>query len=555
MKSWTISRRFFAGQLIFVLCLTAGIAWVMYQDASDQQYAEAAGRMHAVTTTLANDPFVVRAVQSDTPTQLLQPYARTVMNESNADFITIMAPDRTRFTHRNEKEIGGEYIGSVRQALAGETYTETYTGTLGPSVRTIAPVFDDDGDVVALVSSGVTIASVSEALASQLPLLFGTAAGALVIGSLASWWISRRLRQLTLGLGPENLSRMFVFYDAVLHSVREGMVLVSSSGELVLYNDQAASLLNLPAPGVDDRPVHTRELELPAALKELLRSGRRATDELYLTADRILVVNQEAAMPPAVSAHPRASMGTVTTFRDHTEIEELTGELQTMQTVTDALRAQTHEHSNRLHTIVSLIELGRSNDAAEFAAVDMQRSQQLTDNVVASVDEPYLSALLVGKAAQANERGIELDINAEHSLVPPALDPRELVTILGNLLDNAFDAATAGEEPRVAVDLAVADDDFCIRVWNNGTGIDVLEIERIFDLGFSTKSVPESGGLGLALVRQACTRLGGEVTVQAVDGGAVFNVRLPMYDSVGGDRELQPRDADADGVPHRPAEP
>ncbi|GAB3255291.1 sensor histidine kinase [Arthrobacter pigmenti] len=532
MKSWTISRRFFAGQLIFVLCLTAGIAWVMYQDARDQQYAEAAGRMHAVTTTLANDPFVMDAVQSGNPTELLQPYARTVMAESNADFITIMAPDRTRFTHRNEEEIGGEYIGSVRQALNGETFTETYAGTLGPSVRTIAPVFDDDGEVVAMVSSGVTVASVSEALASQLPLLFITAAGALVIGGLASWWISRRLRQLTLGLGPENLSRMFVFYDAVLHSVREGMVLVSSSGELVLYNDQAASLLNLPAPDAD-RPVHARELTLPPALKDLLRSGRRATDELYLTADRILVVNQEAALPPTVSAHPRTSMGTVTTFRDHTEIEELTGELQSMQTVTEALRAQTHEHSNRLHTIVSLIELGRSEDAAEFAAVDMQRSQQLTDNVVASVDEPYLAALLVGKAAQANERGIELDINAQHGLVSPSLDPRELVTIMGNLLDNSFDAVSAAAEPKVTVDLAVSGHDFCLRVWNNGPKLDVTEVERIFDLGFSTKPGPGSGGIGLALVRQACTRLGGEVNAGTLDGGAAFNVRLPLHDEAG----------------------
>lgn len=217
---------------------------------------------------------------------------------------------------------------------------------------------------------------------------------------------------------------MFIFYDAVLHSVREGLVLVSSSGELVLYNDQATTLLNLPLTR-DEGLTPVAHLSLPGSLGDLLASGRRANDELHLTADRILVVNQESAVPPGPAVHPGSaknrspgrtpveSMGTVTTLRDHTEIEELTGEVQSLRTVTDALRAQTHEHSNRLHTIVSLIELGRGQEAAEFAASDLQQSQALTDSVVGCIDEPYLSALLVGKAAQANERGIELHIQAE----------------------------------------------------------------------------------------------------------------------------------------------
>ncbi|GAB3523047.1 sensor histidine kinase [Arthrobacter monumenti] len=525
MHSWSIARRFFAGQLIFVLCLTAGIAWAMYEDAQRQQYAESAGRMHAISSTLTNDPYVIAAVQAETPTKALQPYARTIMDETRADFVTIMAPDRTRFTHRNRAEIGGDYIGSTRQALSGQTYTETYTGTLGPSVRTIAPVLDDNGEVIAMVSSGVTIANVSEALQEQLPFLILTAAGTLALGSLVSWWISRRLQRLTLGQGPENLAQMYVFYDSVLHSVREGMVLVNASGELVLYNDQAAALLNLPPSG-RDHSTPVANLTLPPSLRELLLSGRRAGDELHLTNDRVLVVNQEPAIPPGNPRAPRDSMGTVTTLRDHTEIQELTGELQSMRTVTDALKAQTHEHSNRLHTIVSLIGLGRSDDAAEFAAADLQQSQHLTDNVVGSVDEPYLAALLVGKAAQANERGIRLEIHSGNGLGIETLNPGDLVTIMGNLLDNAFDAVATVDDPLITVSISAPEEQLEIRVWNNGAGLDIERIERIFDLGFSTKST-DGRGIGLALVRQACNRLGGEVKAQNYDDGALFSVRLP----------------------------
>lgn len=533
MRTWSIARRFFVGQLIFVLCLSGGVSWVMYLDAERQQYGESAARMQAMSTTLANDPFVIDAAQRPDASALLQPYAREVMEETRADFITIMAPDRTRFTHSDPTEIGGAYIGSIGQALDGRTYTETYTGTLGPSVRTIAPVMDEDGDVVAMVSSGVTLSSVSEALEDRLPLVVLTAAGALSFGALASWWLSRRLRKLTLGQGPEALSRMFVFYEAVLHSVREGMVLVSSTGELVLYNDQAATLLNLP-PARNGGPTPVADLSLPASLQELLAGGRRASDELHLTTDRVLVVNQEPALPPGSGARPAAqSMGTVTTLRDHTEIEELTGEVQSLRTVTDALRAQTHEHSNRLHTIVSLIELGRGQEAAEFAASDLQQSQALTDTVVDSINEPYLSALLVGKAAQANERGVELSIDSSPGLEPPKMNPADLVTIVGNLLDNSFDAVAGLPEARVAVAFGSADTDLTIRVTNNGPALDAAKVGRIFELGFSTKPSSEGHGIGLSLVRQACTRLSGRVHVESFDGGTAFVVRLPLSGGAG----------------------
>ena len=140
--------------------------------------------------------------------------------------------------------------------------------------------------------------------------------------------------------------------------------------------------------------------------------------------------------------------GTVATIRDRTEIESLGSELETMRTLSDALRAQTHEHANRLHTMVSLLELGRTGEALDFATQDLELSQQLTDDMVSSVQEPVLSALIMGKAAEAHERGVELAVQASGAAVAAGLAVQDLVTILGNLLDNAIDAAADAPAPR-----------------------------------------------------------------------------------------------------------
>lgn len=524
MRNWSLARQFFVGQLVFVLALTSAISWVLYVDAEDNTFDAASQRMLAVATTFANDPYVLDAVQSPDPTERLQPYAAEVMDDLGVDFVTIMDTDRTRYTHRNTSEIGGQYIGSIEQALAGDPHVEVFTGTLGPSVRAIVPVFTEDDDVTALVSAGVTVDTVAIARDAQLPLVWLIAAGALTAGTIVSLLLSRHLRRATLGLGTEQLSRMFVFYDSVLHSVRDGLVLTNLRGDLVLYNDQAAALLNLP-PSAPGEPKSASDVGLSPSVRELLASGRRAIDEIHVTDDRVLVVNQE----PAVPASGTKPLGTVTTIRDHTQLEALSDEVQTMRTLTEALRAQTHEHANRLHTIVSLIELDRRTEALEFATRDLQQSQQLTDEVVAAIDEPFITALLVGKAAQANERGLHLDIDVAGTLETRGMDPRDLVTIIGNLLDNAFDAAAPSSERTISLSIHTPSDDgdtVVIEVTDSGPGLSDAQLGSVFTLGSTSKGAAGTRGLGLALVRQAVHRLGGTITV-ANDGGARFTVRLP----------------------------
>lgn len=559
MHKWSIARWLFTAQLIFTLLLTGAVSWSMYAYSRDRTYAEVAHRMLTVATVISDDPFARHGVRNASASAQLQAYAVRIMNDADVDFVTIMDTDRTRYTHRNPQEICKSYIGSIAPALAGRSFTETYSGTLGPSVRAVVPIKNEGGVVIALVSVGKTVSNVAVIVNARLPIVFGIGLGVLLAGSLLSYAIGRYLKRVTLGRGALELAQMFIFYDSVLHSVREGVVLVDHDGQLVLYNDEAARLLALPPATRRSAPTPVHGLKTGASLTALLGSGRRARDEIHLTGDRLLVVNQEPALAftesvsgpepesrpgarsgrrgPTPAKAPRAAegprqaaqrtLGTVTTLRDHTELETLTGELASMRTLTTALRAQTHEHANRLHTIVSLIELGRGTEALEFATRDLAQSQQLADEILSAVDEPFLAALLMGKSAQAHERGIEFALSAAPGLRASPISPTELVTIIGNLLDNAFDAVASLDTPRrVILRLGETAGGLRIQVENNGPDLDAEQIDRMFRLGFSTKAAA-GHGLGLALVQQAAARLGGRL--QATGGGdAVFIVDLPL---------------------------
>ncbi|MEE9097893.1 sensor histidine kinase [Pseudarthrobacter phenanthrenivorans] len=529
---WSIARRLFLANLLIVVSFIAIVGTAAYVDARDRTYDEAGRRMEGVAASIAANPLVLQAAATPNPSALLQPYAKDVTAAAHVDFITIMAPDRTRWTHPRDEELGRPYIGSIDAALQGQTFTEVTAGTLGPSVRTIVPVKDSAGTVKALVAVGVTVRNVDVALAGRLPVLLAVGIALLVGGSLASWLLGRYLRRVTRGWGPEQLAQLFAYYESVLHSVREGLILIDGRKRVVMYNDQAAELLGLPETGSNDptRPPSLTDLPLDPELRSLFESGRATKDEIVLTGSRLLVVNQGPAHGPETHGG-RGKVpvyGTVATLRDRTEIEALGNELQTMRTLSDALRAQTHEHANRLHTMVSLLELGRTGEALDFATQDLALSQRLTDDMVSSIDEPVVGALVMGKVAEAHERGVQLDVSTLGSGTPAGVAVHDLVTILGNLLDNAIDAAAEAPPPRrVVLTLEADEEGLDIAVNDSGAPIDPADAEKIFRHGFSTKPAGTGGrGIGLALVRQAVQRLGGTL---AINGrrGAKFQVFLP----------------------------
>ncbi|MGW7300146.1 ATP-binding protein [Streptomyces sp. NPDC054829] len=520
----SLAGQLFAMQAVLIAVLVTGYALFSY--VSDQSQAEeAAGRQAlAVARSIADSPSVRQAIRTDNPSSSLQPYAGHVQQDTGVDFVTIMNPRGIRWTHPNPQEIGQPFIGHIAPALEGRSFTETYTGTLGPSVRAVTPIWDG-GRIVGLVSAGIKVEEISKRVRDELAALLGVAGGALALGAVGTYVINARLRRHTHGMNAAELSRMHDYHQAALHAVREGLLMLDGQFRVALINDGGRELL-----GVFDEAVGTSvaDLGLPPSLTGALLSSQPRVDEVHLTADRVLVVNTSP-----VSGGERR--GTVVTLRDVTELQSLMGELDSERGFTQALRSQAHEAANRLHTVVSLIELGRAEEAVEFATAELELAQALTDQVVAAVSEPVLAALLLGKTAQANERGVELVVSADSrlddGLLPSSLPARDLVTILGNLIDNAVDAAQGSVRARVTVTAYTAGAELVLKVSDTGAGVDPEHAEAVFERGFSTKPAvgPGGRGLGLALVRQAVARHEGTLTVaDAAEGGAEFEVRLPL---------------------------
>ena len=521
IRGWSIAAKLFALQLVAIVLLAViAVAWI-WADARADVERDAAAKTLAVAQTIAVDPFVDEALATDDPTTELQPYAVEIMDRAGVDFITIMAPDRIRYTHADPEQIGREFLGNIDRALAGDAFTETYTGTLGPSVRAVVPIDDADGEVIALVSAGITVSNTQVALGGRIATVIWAAVAMIALGALGAWLLSRYLRRVTWGRGAEEMSRMFSYYEGVLHSIGEGLVLQDRSNAVVLYNDRAAELLGLPRrPANDTTAVPLTSLDLSPAVADVLGRSDAAVDEIAITPTHVLVIDRDVIVSRE-RGRGDGRVGTVTTLRDHTELQELTGELETMTTLSDALRSQAHEFANRLHTIIALIELDRPADAAALASSELALSQALADRLLSAVEEPVLLALLLGKAAQASERGIGFDIDLPDRLEATSVPARDLITIVGNLIDNALDAAAATPAP--AVHVAVETTDAALRIAVRDSGAGPRDGDRVFDLGVTTKAAT-GHGIGLALVRQTVTRLGGGIRVL----GSMFEVTLPI---------------------------
>ncbi|MGX1549285.1 sensor histidine kinase [Streptomyces adustus] len=530
----SLAGQLFAMQAVLIAVVVAGYA--LFTWISDRgQAEEAAGRQAtAVAGSVADAPSVRAAVLGPDPRAQLQPYALRVMRDTGVDFVTIMDPRGIRWTHPDEDQIGLRFRGNTARALKGESFTETYTGTLGPSVRAVTPIEDEDKRIIGLVSAGIKVEAISARVQDQVTALLGVAAGALALGAIGTYVINAQLRRHTHGMNAAELSRMHDYHQAALHAVREGLLMLDGAYRVALINDGGQELLGVSGEAVGQS---VADLGLPAPLTGALLASEPRVDEVHLTARRVLVVNTSP-----VSGGERR--GTVVTLRDVTELQSLMGELDSERGFSQALRSQAHEAANRLHTVVSLIELGRAQEAVEFATAELELAQALTDQVVAAVSEPVLAALLLGKTAQAHERGVELTVSRDggldDGLLPRTLPARDLVTILGNLVDNAVDAAQGSTPARVTVTVRGDARELVLCVSDTGAGVDPAHAELVFRRGFSTKpSGPQGRGLGLALVQQAVTRHEGSLSVAEADGGgARFVVRLPLRTSAGADAAL-----------------
>ena len=544
-RSRTLARQFLAWQLLVVVILLGAVA-VLAAVQSDAAFRETQGRrMLSVAEDVAATPGV-RAGLVQRNVDLLATFARSAENLSGADRLLIVDADAVVRSTPDPAELGSPFDVGESTAFQGRGWVGDPDGD---SVVAEVPVIGDDGAVVGIVSAGITAPSLLQALAPARGEVAAVLGIALVFGVVGSLLLARRVRRQTRGLEPEEIVELVQRREAMLLGVKEGVVGLDPAQRITLLNPAARELLGLPGARVGEQ---VDELGLDGRLRDVLTGRAAGEDQLVLHGSRVLVLNR---MPVQVDG---ASVGAVVTLRDRTELATLQDRLDASRTVTDTLRAQAHEFTNRLHTIAGLTELGEHDEVRRFVAGVVAEADAWRRDVVSRIGDPAAAALLVAKASLATERGVELRLAPDALLdgADPALAPErdpalsaDLVTVLGNLVDNALDAVGASPPPRW-IEIGVAldrDSTVELQVRDSGPGVASELAEEVFRHGFTTKAAQadEPGGiariggrgLGLALAREVCLRRGGSIAVREPDEGgtgALFTARLPLARGVRG---------------------
>ncbi|WP_369180459.1 sensor histidine kinase [Streptomyces mutabilis] len=538
-----LPRRVFSQVLLMQLAIAAGVAvlatGLFLAPLGDQLDDQAMRRALAIAQTTAQQRQIVRDLRDTPPTASgpVQRGSERIRAATGAEYVVVMDRRGVRWSHTDPQRVGETVSTDPGQALAGREVMEIDDGTLGRSARGKVPLRDGEGAIVGAVSVGIAYDSVRARLIHAIPGLFAYAGGALAVGALAAWLISRRVQRQTRDLAFSDIAGLLAEREAMLHGIREGVVALDRGGRVRLLNDEAQRLLGIGGETVGLSP----DEALGAGRTADVLAGRvTGTDLLTVRGQRVLVANRM----------PTDDGGAVATLRDRTELEQLGRELDSTRGLIDALRAQDHEHANRMHTLLGLLELEMYDDAVEFVGEVVGDHRVTAEQITERIQDPLLAALLVGKATVSTERGVALWVSERTRLPDRLVDSRGLVTIVGNLVDNALDAVAGTPHARVEVELRVRGRTATLRVRDTGPGIHEEHRELVFTAGWSTKEPPahRQRGIGLSLVRRLAERQGGSATVgEAPGGGAEFVVVLPEALA---ERDLtEPRPAGPDASP------
>ena len=519
----TLAGQFLLLQVLIVLAVLIAVGAISIAQAARTFERQELRPARNAAETLAANPLIRQFIATARPggSSSLASVAESVRTVSGSSGVLLTGTDRVAVVSSDPSLVGRKVTLGSSRVLEGASWTGTQEQAGKTVVVAQVPIQDLSGEVVGVASIQRDVPSVWTRLGDVAPNLLVYLGVASFLGLGGSLLLSRRVKRQTLGMEPTEIAGLVEHREALVHGVKEGVIALDLEGTVTVANDSARDLLQLPPDAVGRR---LEEMELDREIVDVLSNRQSGTDRLLLVGDRVLALNRRPM-------HSRGSLiGSVTTLRDRTELSALERELGSSRATSDTLRAQTHEFANQLHTISGLLHLQEYEEVVEYIdGVRLSRTS-LYDEVTSRIDDATVAALLIAKASLASERGVELRLLPESHLpkVHGAL-ARDLATVVGNLVDNALDAAAGtppDREPRVDVLVTDADGRVVVRVSDSGPG--VADGDEVFRQGYSTKvgQVDGGRGFGLALTRLVCRRRGGDVEVRN-DVGAVFTATLP----------------------------
>ena len=475
----------------------------------------------AVARTLADMPMIKQGLTSPKGSKIIAPLAEQVRERNNLLFVVVTDMNGIRYSHPNAQHIGAHFIGDdLEPALQGQESVGINRGNLVTSLRVFTPVYNAHSEQIGVVIVGISLSKVDEQINhSRWNMLWGVLFSALV-GTIGCALLIYTLKRILFGLEPHEISTLFEQHQAMLQSVKEGIIAIDQQGNITLMNQTARKVLLSP----EDFSANNNVVPLPmlATLNEVLESGSAIEDREIIISGKQILCN---VMP--IYTRQR-KIGAICTFRDKTEINQLTQQVNGMVSYLDALRERAHEFMNKLHVILGLLQLKRYDKLEAYVLQTANNYQVEIGALQSQIRQPVVAGFLIGKISRVLEAGHQLILDEECFLPDNANEHQitVLITALGNLLENAVDALQGQQEGEIGVFLHCHHGILTAVVSDNGPGIPPELLPLIFEKDFSTKG--EQRGVGLYLVKQQIEKGQGNIQVESVAGILTqFTLTLP----------------------------
>ncbi|MFB7138868.1 ATP-binding protein [Gottfriedia sp. NPDC056225] len=481
----------------------------------------------AISQTVANMPEIREAFSNENPSDTIQPIVENIRKKVGAEFIVVGNKNEVRYSHPNQALIGKKMVGGDNdKVFKGQEIVSESTGTLGPSLRGKTPIFDDNDKVIGVVSVGYLIKDIDHEAKVFSKKLLKNSIVILILGIGAAFFISFNIKKSIFGLEPKEIGRMYKEKHAILESIHEGIIAIDEYGEITVVNENAHKVLSIPN-NIKLRGLKIEEVLHNSHLKKVVETGEPIYDLEFLINEKMVIIN----CIPIIGVDSKI-VGAVTTFREKSELNKLLNELSQIKAYSEGLRAQAHEYSNKLHTILGLIQLESYQEAIELISKESNITQNIIHFIMEEISDPVVAGLLLGKISLANELKVDfnIDYNSSFVNVPKEVNREDLITIIGNLLNNAFDAVLETNKSEKIVSLFLTDlgDDLVIEIEDNANGIPEELIDEIFEYGVTSKDQSHNSGIGLHLVQRLLHKLNGQITFHSNEhGGTTFIVAIP----------------------------
>ncbi|MDC5868684.1 sensor histidine kinase [Vibrio europaeus] len=521
-----------SGLIELLILVAAGFIYIK-QAQEDEMGHQALG----VASFLAKSPYVISAIENGVDQDSQQRY-RSLTNLIGAAFIVIGDKDGIRLVHPLDERIGKPMKGgdNDRALVGGEAYISVAEGSLGYSVRGKTAVFNEQGEIIGVVSVGYLIDRLQDRI--EPFIIFLVLMAFIVVGAnaIVSSYASRRFQKAILGFEPEEIGRLYVELDVTLETLKEGIITIDDQGKLRSINRSACQILNLNKEQSINRPLS--EILPESDLHTVIQTARTDHDiNLYLNKQRLIANRSPIIVDGKV-------VGAVSSFRRRDDLTELTEQLAKTKEYAEMLRSQTHEHRNKLNTISGMVQMGELEAVQYLIGQETAHYQALIEFLRETIKEPLIAGMLLGKTERARELGLQLVVEEGSRLepLPQRINPEDLVTILGNLIDNAFDATRDAitRDPlfpadRRLVEVSISDygNEVILEVVDQGCGLpDNVSVDSLVERGVSSKD-SSTRGVGLFLTNQLATRYHGELEMMNnKDCGARMTVYLPKDEQI-----------------------